>query len=255
MGIAASIAVLIFALLDSTKSANIFLNKHGILIVFGGTAAASLMCFPLSTFFNIAKVFMRKFIGRYSTRYDIVISEIVDLAKGIRDNPEYMKTKMDALKTPFLRDAVQLLTTGVSDKAIDAILEKRATTQYKRNEEDVFVFKTMAKFPPAFGLMGTTLGMIALLQQLGGKDAYKLLGPSMAIGLVATFYGIAIANLLLIPIAENLSKLNKEDETVHEIVIDGIKLIRAHEHPLIVEEHLKSYLLPKEREQLKKIRA
>jgi chemotaxis protein MotA len=255
LGIIAALAVLIGACFTSTSNRGIFLDPHGILIVFGGTAAASLMCFPLSTYFSTMKVFIRKFLGSYSTRYDTVIMEIVDLAKGVRDNPEYLKTKANALKTDFLRDAVQLLTQGgVSDHALDSILQKRALTHFKRNEDDATVFKTIAKFPPAFGLMGTTLGMIALLQQLGGEDAYKLLGPAMAIGLVATFYGIVMANLVLIPIGENLSKLNKEDEVVREIVMDGIKLIRSREHPLVVEEHLKSYLMPKERAKLKTLR-
>ena len=74
----------------------------------------------------------------------------------------------------------------------------------------------------------------------------------MAIGLVATLYGIALTNFLLIPVGENLSKLNKQDETTREIVIDGIQLLLAKEHPLVVEEHLKSYLLPSERAKLKK---
>jgi chemotaxis protein MotA len=94
--------------------------------------------------------------------------------------------------------------------------------------------------------------MISLLQQLGGKDAQKMLGPAMAIGLVATFYGIVLANLVLIPISENLAMINREDETVRTIIIDGFRLIHRREHPKIVEEHLKSYLLPHERDKIKK---
>ncbi len=256
LGILAALAVLVGSVFNvAGKGHNIFLEPHGLLIVFGGSAAASLMCFPISTFYNTLKVFIRKFLGAYSTRYDTVIAEIVGLAKGARDNPDYLKTKSNSIKTHFLRDGIQLLTQGgISDQAIDMILQKRALTHFKRNEEDATVFKTIAKFPPAFGLLGTTLGMIGLLQNLGGADAYKLLGPSMAVGLVATFYGIVVANLVLIPIGENLSKLNKEDEVVREIVMDGIKLIRAREHPLVVEEHLKSYLLPSERAKLKQVK-
>jgi chemotaxis protein MotA len=102
-------------------------------------------------------------------------------------------------------------------------------------------------FPPAFGLLGTTLGMIALLQNIGSPDSFKLIGPAMAIGLVATLYGIAVANLVFIPMGENLSKLNKEDQVSRKIVLTGVKLLRAKEHPVIVEEFLKSYLLPSER--------
>jgi chemotaxis protein MotA len=250
-GVIAALAVMVTAVMSSSKSAMIFLDPHGILIVIGGTAAAGLMCFPLRSYIRVGGVIMSKFLGSYATRHDIVISEIVDLARGIRENPDYLKAKGKLLKTPFLADAVQLITLGgIPEEALDEILLKRATTHTKRYEYDVGVFKTLAKFPPAFGLLGTTLGMISLLQQLGGKDAQKNLGPAMAIGLVATFYGLTLANLIFIPISENLAVINREDETLRTIVIDGLRLVRRREHPKVVEEHLKSYLLPHERARL-----
>ena len=228
------------------------MDFHGILVVIGGTSAAALLCFPLKTYVRSFSVIKNKFLGNYSTRYETVINEMVDLAKGMRDNSNYAQTKINTIKTMFLKDAVELLALGgISDDSLDEILLKRAETYSKRYHHDATVFKTIAKFPPAFGLMGTTLGMISLLQQLGGKDAQKMLGVSMAVGLVATFYGIVLANLVFIPIAENLTSLNKEDETVRAIVIDGLRLIRNKEHPKIVEEYLKSYLLPHERTGLK----
>jgi len=252
-GIIAALAVVVIGIVTSSKSAVVFLDVHGILIVIGGTAAAGLMCFPARSFVRIGKVFINKFIGNYSTRNEVVINEIVDLSKGLRENPNYLADKVKSLKTPFLADAVQLLVLGgIPDEALDEILVKRALTHSKRYDYDAGVFKTLAKFPPAFGLLGTTLGMISLLQQLGGKDAQKLLGPAMAVGLVATFYGLTLANLILIPIAENLSVINRDDETIRMMVIDGLRMIRRKEHPKIVEEHLKSYLLPHEREELVK---
>jgi chemotaxis protein MotA len=256
VGVIAALAVLTVAVLTSSKSAHVFLDPHGILVVIGGTAAAGLMCFPFRFYIRIAKVFINKFLGSYATRYETVINEIVDLARGTRENPDYLKQKVKTIKTPFLQDAIQLLVQGgIPIDALDEILVKRAATHSKRYDYDVSVFKTIAKFPPAFGLMGTTLGMISLLQQLGGKDAQKLLGPAMAIGLVATFYGIVLANLVLIPISENLAMINREDETLRTIVIDGFRLIARKEHPKIVEEHLKSYLLPHERDKIQKGKA
>jgi chemotaxis protein MotA len=251
-GIVSAIAVMTTAILTSSKSIGIFLDFHGILIVFGGTAAAALLCFPVRFYIQIGKVLTNKYLKNHIVKYETVITEIVDLARGYRENPEYFKTKVKNIKNPFLMDALQLIIQGgVSEDTLDEILVKRAQTLTKRYEQDVGVFKTLAKFPPAFGLMGTTLGMITLLQQLGGKDAQKMLGPAMAIGLVATFYGLILANLVFIPISENLTMLNHQDEAIRTIVIDGLRLVRKKEHPKIVEEHLKSYLLPSERAQLK----
>ena len=253
LGVLAALGVFIAALLTATESWQIFLDRHAILIVIGGTAAASLICFPLSTFINLFSVFFKKVLGKYASEHEVVIHEVVSLSKGYRGDPAYLQTQVKNIKTLFLKDAIEMLIQGgFSPETVDDILRKRAMTHYKRGEDDAGIFKTIAKFPPAFGLMGTTLGMIALLQNLGSTEAMKKVGPAMAIGLVATLYGIAITNLVLIPIGENLSKLNKQDETTREIVIDGIQLLMAKEHPLVVEEHLKSYLLPSERAKLKK---
>ncbi len=252
MGIIAALAVLGLSVSTATKSAMVFLDPHGILIVIGGTISAALLCFPFKTYARVAKVLLHKFLGNYITKYDVAINELVDLSKGVRNNADYFVTKQKTIKTRFLKDALELLIQGgITEESLDSILRKRAETHKKRYNYDVVVLKTISKFPPAFGLMGTTLGMISLLQQLGGKDSQKLLGPAMAVGLVATFYGIVLANLVLIPISENLTMINREDETIREIVIDGLQMIRRKEHPRVVEESLKSYLLPQERALLK----
>lgn len=250
-GVLAALTVVGISVVTSSKSAEIFLDPHGILIVLGGTAAAGLMCFPFRSYVRVGGVFINKFLGNYATRHEQVIHEIVDLARGLRDNPDFLKEKAKTINNHFLRDAVQLIVNGgIEGDALEAILIKRAATHSKRYDYDVGVFRTLSKFPPAFGLLGTTLGMISLLQQLGGKDAQKMLGPAMAVGLVATFYGLILANLVFIPISENLAVINRDDETLRTIVIDGLRLIRNKEHPKIVEEHLKSYLLPHERAQM-----
>lgn len=256
IGIIAALTVFTLALVTSTSSYGIFLDTHAMLIVLGGTASAALISFPMKTFGTLGKVFIKKVLGKYNNAHEKVIMEVVDLAAGYRDNPNYLVEKVDALETPFLKEGIKMLIEGgITPEALDRIMRKRALTHYKRHEEEAGIFKIIAKFPPAFGLLGTTLGMIALLQSLGSPDSFKKLGPAMAIGLVATLYGIATSNLVLIPIGENLTKLNKEDETVREMVIDGLKLIRQKEHPMIVEEELKSYLLPSEREKMKKMAA
>ena len=251
LGVFAAIVVVAVSVVISSHNLSIFLDVHGILIVFGGTLAAGLMCFPFRLYVRTGRVVINKFLGNYATRHETVINEIVDLARGMRENPDSIKTKINTIKTDFLRDAIELIAQGgIPDAALDSILIKRAQTHSKRYDYDVGVFRTLAKFPPAFGLMGTTLGMITLLQNLGGKDSQKLLGPAMAIGLVATFYGLILANIVFIPIAENLAMINRDDETLRTIVIDGVRLLRKKEHPKVVEEHLKSYLLPHERQRL-----
>lgn len=253
IGLLAAIAVLGFGALTATANWKIFFDLHAILIVIGGTAAATLICFPLSTVKTLFTVFIKKILGKFSGAHGVLIQEIVGISKGYREDSNYVVNNIQKIKNPFLKEALELfIEGGIPDKKMDAILKQRALTHFKKYEKEANIFKVIGKFPPAFGLLGTTLGMISLLQTIGSPDSFKLIGPAMAIGLVATLYGIALANLLLIPMGENLAELNKEDQVSREMVIVGVRLVRAKEHPLVVEEFLKSYLLPKEREQIKK---
>jgi chemotaxis protein MotA len=248
IGIIAACVVLVGAVISSTSGMEIFLNEHGILIVVGGTAAASLISFPLSDFLKILKAFFNKVILGRVTKPDDLIREIVSLAQGYRRDPNHLKAALPGIKYLFLKDAIDMLVRGgFNSTQLRGILEKRAETTFKHYEEEAAVFKTIARFPPAFGLMGTTLGMIGLMQSLGGDKAFEKIGPTMGLALVATLYGVAIANLILIPLGENLHRLNKKEEILRSIVIDGIDLVYQKSHPVFVEESLKSYLIPGER--------
>ncbi len=254
VGIVIAVVVLALGVLTSARDNKIFLDTHAILLVIGGTLAATLVSFSGKNIIQMVRLFFSRILGNQLDKFESVIVEVVDLAKGYRENPNYLQEKSKTIKSPFLKEAIQLMVEGgIDPKEIDQILQKRAYTHYQRYEQDAEMFKIMAKFPPAFGLLGAVLGMIALMQNLGSADAIKTVGPSMAVALVATFYGIAIANFIFIPLGENLAKYNKQDLVVRQMVIDGIKMIRAKKHPLIVQENLKSYLLPEERSKLKKV--
>lgn len=252
IGLILSIAVVVVSIVTSTKDTKMFLDAHAFVIVIGGTIAAALLSFSGKKMFVLVKVFFRRVLGR-TDEMQLAIDEIVDLAKGYRDNENYLRDKIPQIKTPFLKEALELTTDGgIDQNEIDKILVKRATVIHTRHEEDAEIFKSLSKFPPAFGLLGAVIGMISLMQNLGGADAFQKVGPSLAVALVATMYGIALANFFFLPLGENLSKANRMDSLIRQIVIDGIKLIRQKKHPLVVQENIKSYLLPSERKAQKK---
>lgn len=248
MGIILAFAVFIGAIFSSTSTAKVFFNLHALLIVLGGTFAASLVSFPLDHLWNTCKIFVKKVLGQSGITTKDLISEFVRLAEGYRNDSQYISQNINHLEYPFLNEALTLLNEGgMSFDEMELILTKRAEVIFLEHEEEAYTFKSMARFPPAFGLLGAVMGMISLMQGLGSPDSFKQIGPSMAMALVATMYGIALANFVLIPVSENLSKLNKNDLLNRNIVIDGIKLLHQKKHPLIVEESLNCYLMPKAR--------
>jgi chemotaxis protein MotA len=252
-GLVLALFVFLTIALTSTKNPAVFLDWHAGLIVLGGTAAAAMLSFSAKNIVQLSKVFASRVLKSTQKQYSEVIQEMVDLAANYRNDDNYLTKALPNIKTPFLKEAVALtIEGGLTENEIEMILVKRAATHFKRYEEDANMFTTLAKFPPAFGLLGAVVGMVGLMESLGGADAIKNVGPKMAVALVATLYGIAVANFIFIPIGENLSKFNRQDKITRQMIIDGMKMIRAKKHPLLVEENIKSYLLPSERDGIKK---
>lgn len=253
IGIVLAFGVFIGAVVTATENYKVFLDYHAFLIVIGGTVAVALLSFSGSKLFALFRIFFRRVLGQ-SEEVRVALHEIVDVSKGYRENEKYLQEVIPKIKTHFLKEALELLLEGGMDPhELEGILKKRASTIHHRHEEDAEIFKTLSKFPPAFGLLGAVIGMIAMMQSLGGADAMAKVGPALAVALVATLYGIALANFVFLPLGENLAKVNRTDSMIRQMVIDGVRLIRQKKHPLVVEESIRSYLLPSEREQFKKV--
>jgi chemotaxis protein MotA len=251
LGFIGAAAVFLHSVLTSTDNRAVFLNEHGIVIVMGGTLAAASICFPIGKIFKLGLLAIKKMLFGFHPDYPEVIKYIIELGDKARADAGFLKKEVDLVKNPFLKEAIALVNDGMTEEQLRDILEQRIETHGKRYHIETNIFKTIAKFPPAFGLLGTTLGMIALLQKLGGENASKQIGPAMSIGLVATLYGISLTNFLFIPIAENLAEANREDQTLRKIILEGIIMLKNKIHPIMIEEKLNSYLLPGERVSLR----
>jgi chemotaxis protein MotA len=250
IGFLAAVSVFSGALITSAKNFSIFLDSHAILIVVGGTAAATQICFSLSKVIGLTRVFFKRILGRSKIDYLALIDQIVFLSQSNRKGRQAFEAAITKIRDPFLADAAKVLfwlDAEISPEDLRSLLETRAETHFERYIQEAEIFRVMSRFPPAFGLLGTTLGMIALLQALGKADSKNLIGPSMSIALVATLYGIVLSNFLFIPIAENLTQQSRDDLISRRIVVEGIMLIAADKPTQFVEEKVKSFLLPSER--------
>ena len=251
IGFIAAISVFFTTVYLSLRNATVLLDGQSALIVIGGTIAVSVICFSLDKIVMLLKVFFRRMVGLNKINYMELVEQIVVLSNAYKSGMTTFETAVNQTKHFFLKDAAEVLfwlESDVTPEKLRKLLDNKADTFFSNYMTDANSFRTLAKFPPAFGLMGTTLGMIALLQGLGEEGAAEQIGPSMAIALITTLYGLFVANFILIPIAENLSKQAQEDLTMRLMVVEGIMLIQEGEPTKYVEESVKSFLLPSERQ-------
>lgn len=249
IGVLGALSVAAYTVLTSADSPQIFLDEHGIVIVLGGTFAVAFLSFRARRLFDAVKILVRKMFGRTKSDYLKQIKYIVDSANTYRQSPKQALSGLSKEAHPFLADGIKYIVDfGFSAQELDEIMSNSLEGKKKRDKLEIKVWHTIARFPPAFGLLGATVGMIALLQTLGEAGAQDRIGPAMATALVATFYGLIAANLVFIPIGENLAELSEEDLVMRKIIKEGVVLIHEKRHPLFIEEYLKSFLPPKYRE-------
>lgn len=249
-GFIIAMSVFIGSVVLSFSNVKAIIDVHAAFIVLGGTVAVALICFPLRQITNLLKVFFKRILGKNKRDYQAVIREVVALSEAKIKGPKAFESALENISDPFLKDGGQVLfwmNAEISLEELRDLLETRVSTHYNLYMDEAKVFKTMAKFPPAFGLMGTTMGMIALLQSLGNANSKGMIGPAMAIALVATLYGLVMTNFVFTPIAENLVKQTKEDMLARNIALEGIMLIAADKPTGYVEEKIKSFILPDQR--------
>lgn len=224
----------------STGATGAVINIHGLLVVVGGTTAATLINCPLDT---IRSAFAN-FLGLLGTGSmaspEDAIEEVVELARQAHSGGGILS----------LRDAGRELGQGFAGRAITAAIATGETNQTRRimeNEikqsriirmEDTNVFRTIALLSPMFGILGTLLGMIQVLGSL--QDPTKV-GPAMALALSSAFLGIAIANFVCVPIAGRIRAAAMRETLVLEVILEGILDIAAGSAPYLVEMRLASY--------------
>jgi len=248
IGITLGIGIMYSALKATADDFKFFMDLHGILIVCGGTLAASSISFPILKVLSLLKIFILRVLGSHKNNPQEIISQFLELNKKVAAGGTGLNEAIPTLKHEFFKEAVSLVASGIlTDQEIRITLQQRLKTTETRFLQEANMFRVIGRFPPAFGLLATTLGMIGLLQKLGQPDSQKLIGPAMSVGLIGTLYGITLSNLVLIPIAENLTERTHEEIRLRKMIIEGALLLKTQANPISLRERLNSYLLPKQR--------
>lgn len=223
----------------------IFWDPPSIYIVFGGTGAAILMSFPLQRVVGVFKV-LRNVFRREISDASAYISAIVRLAHKARKE-SILSLQQDAtnVNNRFMRMGLQLIIDGQPPELVRGLLETELESLLARHEEGARIFKAMAKYSPAFGMIGTLIGLIAMLKSMGG--GLEGLGAGMAVALITTFYGALAANMFFLPIADKLSGRSEKEVLQVRLVIEGVLMIQEGMNPRLIEQRLNAHLDPEQR--------
>ncbi|MFN3821891.1 MAG: motility protein A, partial [bacterium] len=233
--IAASIAV--------GEGGMFFINLPSVMIVFGGTIGATLINFRLRDILPVFRVLAKVFVGE-GVNYDQTIDILVRMAdKARREGLLSLDRDLGALNDPFLRAGLQMAVDGVEPETTRSILRSQIAHLEERHQIGQNIFLAMAGFAPAFGMIGTLIGLIKMLQFL--EDPSKL-GFGMATALITTFYGALSAYLFFLPAAGKLAQRTREEVLGKELIIEGVTAILNGENPRMVRERLVTFLSPRQ---------
>jgi len=241
LGFVVGIACVIISLFSSGGTLGDFYDPTSVFCVIGGTFASLLIAYPMPKFLEGIKTIKYAFKKQELDPTDI-IKKINDLALSARkEGLLALEEIAQSMDDPFLQKGVLLIVDGTDAELLRSILETEIAFVENRHKDNQKVWETMADLGPAWGMIGTLIGLIVML---GALNDPSTLGPKMAVALVTTFYGSIIANFIATPIANKL-KLNSNDEILHkQVMVEGLLSIQAGENPRVIEEKLKAFLAP-----------
>ena len=230
--------------IDFDKLGN-FVDASSILIVVGGTLAVVIACYP-----KLAKSFPAHIkIMLRAKAFDptIYVEQLVELAQIARKNGLLaLEEKANEQTDPFFKQAIMLIVDANDPDRVRSILENDIEQTSARHQEVVAMYERGSNAAPAFGMIGTLIGLINMLKGLDGADM-DALGPNMSVALVTTFYGSFLAHVIFNPIAANLTARDEEEILCRQIVVEGIMAIQSGENPKFLRERLLTFMKQNQR--------
>src|SRR4051812_20880105 len=242
LGLAAG-AVVLCALIMMGGDLRMFLDLHAFIVIFGGSFSATLIRFPLASIGHGLPLGMKfAFTLRRMSQRELV-DELAGLAEIARKSGPVGLEKVET-DDPFLAKGIRFVADGYDGTFIRDNLERDRDNFLTHLDEGQKIYRAIGDCAPAFGMIGTLIGMVQMFANM--TDPLKL-GPYMAVALLATFYGAAVANLFCLPIADKLHLKLVDEEINRTLIIDGILMIREAKSPTLVREMLLAYLPEKHR--------
>ena len=248
-GILLALFMLVFGIISSAGVGGFreYLDPASAIITFGGAFSCTLTSVSLQNYIAGLKSFTLIFKAPTLNTSDM-IGKIIELSNVARkEGLLSLEEAATDLDDPFLKKGILLIVDGTDPELVRAIMETELVSVEGRHKDTIGFWDTLAAMGPAWGMIGTLIGLINMLKLL---DDPSSIGPNMAVALVTTMYGSLLANWISIPIATKLRAINAREIMEKEVICEGILSIQAGENPRVIEEKLKSFLAPSVRDSL-----
>ena len=244
IGLILGAALTIFGIVSSGASLGDYWDLPSALITFGGAFSCVMASHTMQEFLSGLKGLTLAFKAPVINTTEM-IKNIIDLSNVARKEGLLSLEEAAAdLEEPFLKKGILLVVDGTDPDLVRAILETELISVEERHKKVIGFWDMVASMGPAWGMIGTLIGLVAMLKDLNDPSS---IGPAMAVALITTLYGSLLANWLATPVANKLRVNNAAEMQQKEVMIEGLLSIQAGENPRVIEEKLKSFLAPKDR--------
>lgn len=222
--------------------ATAFIDLPSMLIVLGGTLGAVFIFFPMENLMGLGGVIKNVFFAKPQP-VSTLIATIIDFAgRARREGILSLQNVGNEIEDTFFVKGIGLVVDGIEESVIEEIMGTEIDFLEDRHKKGAEMLATMGALAPAFGMIGTLIGLVIMLQNLSDTAA---IGPAMAIALITTFYGALIANVFFIPFSGKLRQRSAQEMLLRRVTMEGVLAISAGNNPRVVEQKLNSYLAPK----------
>ncbi|WP_417378836.1 motility protein A [Gimesia sp.] len=239
-GLVSGMALLLLAIAIAPGSSfAAFIDIPSAAVVVGGAIAACFIAFPGAAMLLFPKVLKKVFFPK-PQELAPVITQIVEFAEiARRDGILALEAKTEEIEDPFILLGIQMAVDGTDVDLMEQILRTEMEAVAGRHKNGKSLMDTVGRYAPAFGMIGTLMGLIIML---GNMDDPEAIGPGMAVALITTLYGALVSNLFFLPFGDKLAYYSKQEFQVREVIIKGLVAIQEGDNPRVIEQKLNTFL-------------
>jgi chemotaxis protein MotA len=244
VGVLVGVLIMVASVLIGGAPFAIFVNYPSLLCVFGGATAAVLICYPIRAMKLLPFSFLKTVFNK-SPRTPEIIQQIVTLAEvARREGILALDARLEEVPNKFIKMGIQMAIDGTKPEVIQDVLHTEIAAIASRHSQCKGIMDQLGKSAPAFGMIGTLLGLVMMLNNMSDPSS---IGSGMAVALLTTLYGAVVSNLFCLPMSEKLSFYNREEIQTLELIVRGVIAIQSGENPRVIEQKLQAVLHPNSR--------